>query len=257
MSDDNAKKWWEKFFGEDFSAFLLDRDNDPGLSPTADFLIAALDLKPGDTVYDQCCGTGAVSRALAEKGINVIGVDQADVYIRHATDLADKNDLPAAFETGDAFTYVTDGPVDAAFNWYTSFGYTPDDEKNIRMLERVFESLKPGGRFALDYMNVPNLIANLKPVFTRQARIDGEDVSVEKHTTIDQDRGMVASRWVYNFPDGHTKEASGESRLYMPEDLKALFEKAGFEDVTLQGGMNGEPCTDQYQRCIVMGVKPG
>lgn len=52
------------------------------------------------------------------------------------------------------------------------------------------------------------------------------------------------------------KEASGESRLYHPEDIQALLKKAGFIDISLHGGMNGEPCTADHQRCITLARVP-
>lgn len=60
MAQKQFKNWWEEFFNGDFSAVLLDRYNDPEIATTAIFLIDTLNLKPGDLVFDQCCGTGRV-----------------------------------------------------------------------------------------------------------------------------------------------------------------------------------------------------
>lgn len=249
--------WWKDFFDSDFSAFLLDREHDPSLAPTADFIIAALILKQGDRIFDQCCGTGAVSRALAERGLHVIGVDQAPHYIDRAKALSAEQQLTdIVFEEADAFEYTTQEKCDAAINWYSSFGYTEDDSTNILMMERAKDSLRSGGLFALDYMNVPNLIANFEPIYTRVHYIAGEEVMVHKHTTIDEDQGMVRSRWIYDFSNGPSKEAQGESRLYMPEDIISLMKKTGFVDVESYGGFNKEPCNKNQQRCIVIGRAP-
>lgn len=253
----NQNSWWKDFFDADFSAILLDRENDPSLAPTAEFLIATLNLKQGDRVFDQCCGTGAVSRALAEKGINVIGIDQAGHYIDRAKSLSRQQRLTGTFfEEADAFEYVTPEKCDAAINWYSSFGYTEDDDINIRMMDRVKESLKSGGLFALDYMNVPNLLANFQPIYTRSHDQDSDKVIVHKHTAIDEKRGMVGSKWVYNFPDGTSKEANGESRLYMPEDIISLMKQAGFIDIRSYGSFDKKPCDESQPRCIVVGRAP-
>ncbi len=251
------QNWWTTFFDSDFSDFLLDRENDPALVPTADFLIASFGLKPGDTIYDQCCGTGAVSRALAHKGIRVVGVDQAEHYIARAKALSAKEGLTNTFfETGDAFEYTSTEPCEAAINWYTSFGYTDDDAQNIKMLQRIREGLKPGGHIGIEYMNVLNILANFKPVWIREAEVQGQSVQIEKHTTLDQNRGMIGSRWVYKFPNGQEREANGESRLYKPEDFETLLEEAGFEDIQLHGGFNGEPCDENAARCVALGRLP-
>jgi cyclopropane fatty-acyl-phospholipid synthase-like methyltransferase len=251
------KNWWQEFFDEDFSSVLLDRESDPSLRPTADFLYSALHLKPGSTVFDQCCGTGAVSMALAEKNVVSIGIDQADHYIRQARRNASERGLYSAiFQTADGFEYTTPYKCDAAFNWFSSFGYTDDDSLNIEMFRRVSESLRAGAYFAVEYMNVPNIRANFQPVFTRKAIVDDQEITIEKHTTLDDARGMIGSRWVYRFPDGQVKEASGESRLYEPEDIADLLECAGFEDIVLQGGFKGEACDNTQQRVIAIARMP-
>lgn len=253
----NQEKWWEEFFDDDFSAMFLDRENDSTLEPTADFLIATLDLKPGALVFDQCCGTGAFSIALAKRGVRVVGIDQASGYINRAVKSAENLNLEnTIFEAADAFEYVTPSKCDAAFNWYTSFGYSNDDAVNIQMLHRVRESLKPDALFILDYMNVPNILANFKPVYTREQNVNGMTVEFQKHTEINHERGMIGSRWIYKFPDGSEREGRGESRLYMPEDIGGLFEQAGFENIQYWGGFDGEACDEQAQRCFVMGKTP-
>ena len=75
----------------------------------------------------------------------------------------------------DAFEFVPDHPCAAAFNWGSSFGYADADRQNIKMLERAFESLKPGGRFILDYQNIPGVLRDFRQcIVRRHATDDGE-----------------------------------------------------------------------------------
>ena len=45
------------------------------------------------------------------------------------------------FHCADAFHFIPDEPCDAAFNWYSSFGYAGSDEQNRQMLQCAFDSL--------------------------------------------------------------------------------------------------------------------
>jgi len=257
MTKSSKQPWWEGFFNENFSQFQLDRENDPSLSPTVDFLISSLKLETGSLVFEQCCGTGAVSMSLGERGAQAIGIDQANDYIERAQKRAVEKSLSNVFfETADAFDYVTPQKCDAAVNWYSSFGYTEDDKQNVKMMNRVFDSLKPGGSFVMDYMNVPNLLKHFEPVYVRESEVNGQRIKVEKHTSIDNERGMVQSQWKYYSPNGDVQETSGEIRLYQPDDIVRLMKDSGFVDVSLYGGFNGEPCNADHQRCIALARTP-
>ena len=72
------ENWWSDFFDDTFGTLYLDREGDMSLPKTIDFLIQALNLKPGHLLFDQCCGNGTISHTFAERGIHTIGVDQAE-----------------------------------------------------------------------------------------------------------------------------------------------------------------------------------
>lgn len=238
--------WWDSTYGDsDFGRRYAEaRHQDESLGPTADFLVSAMNLKPGDRVLDQCCGSGPVSLALARKGIGVIGIDQAAHCIEQAKEAARQDRLGNTFfQAADAFAFKTEEPCDAAINWSSSCGYMRDDAKNIEMFNRAYDSLKPGGRFAVQYMHISNGDKDFS-FHEPPLEIDGQSVTRENFITYDAASGMMVSQWVYTYPDGHKEELPpSEMRLYKPEDIQRLLEKAGFEDVKLQGGFHGEPLT--------------
>jgi SAM-dependent methyltransferase len=244
--------WWADFFDDAFGSLYLDREGDAALPQTVDFLIGALSLKPGDLLFDQCCGTGAISHAFAERGIRTTGVDQAESYVAKAR----RRDLPCEFTAGDAFTFVPRAPCDAAINWATSFGYSDDDAKNIEMLRRIYESLKPGGRFGFEYSNGACDIKNFrKTAEYRQVLPDGELVVARKFH-LDLGRGMRGSHWTYRHPGGRVTERSGESRLYMPCDIAAMLRACGFKNIRLMADIRGGAVTVDSPRFICLAEKP-
>lgn len=251
MKAEKKENWWADFFDDSFGSLYLDRDGDSLLPQTVDFLIKALNLKAGSLLFDQCCGTGAISHAFAERDIRAVGVDQAESYIAKAR----QKKLPCTFVTGDAFTFLPDAPCDAAINWATSFGYMDDDVKNIEMLRRIYESLKPGGRFGFEYSNGACDLKNFKDMVEyRQALPEGELVVTRKFY-INMKRGMRGSRWTYRHPDGRITERSGESRLYMPCDVTAMLRSCGFTDIEVMADVRCNPVTIDSPRFICLATK--
>ena len=253
----DSKNWWASFFDDAFGKLYLDRDDDTALPETVAFLIDRLGLKPGSKLFDQCCGTGAIAHAFAAQGVHVMGVDQAENYIAKATQTAAKDGLPCQFAVGDAFTYTTPEPCDAAINWATSFGYMDDDGRNIEMLRRIFESLKPGGRFGFEYSNGACDLKNFRDKVEYRQQLPAGELYVSREFYTDMARGMRGSHWTYHHPDGSVTRSHGESRLYMPCDIAWMLRMCGFENIEIMADWHGGEVTIDSPRFICLATKPG
>ena len=249
--------WWSSLYDDLLVDLLLARDeDDEEVRATIDFLTSKLRLQSGSRVLDQCCGIGSLSLPLARAGVVVLGVDQAARYVERAAREAKERQLPAAFVAADAFTFVAPTPVDAAFNWWTSFGYTPDDERNASMLRRAFESLAPGGRFALDYLNVPGILRGFqRHVVTRKQTARGE-VVLWRDSTIDLASGSMKKRWTYFVPGAERVEHESTVKLYLPDAIARMLERVGFVDVELFGDVRGGALGLDSPRCIALARRP-
>jgi SAM-dependent methyltransferase len=249
--------WWQPFFDDDYASWGLSDTPTEIIRQTVEFLVTTLELEPGAVVFDQCCGIGRLSLPLGERGVSVIGIEQSETYVKTAQREAEQRALPCRFFHGDAFEFVAPEPCDAAFNWFTSFGYSADDATNVRMLDRAFESLKPGGRFALDFMNLPQVFGQFKARhFERSKAAGSEGLLILYETEPDFLSGMMNSDWTLIRPDGRRETRRVSTRLLLPSDLVRMFHEAGFEDVRLYGWIDGEPLTRLSRRCIVVGRKP-
>src|SRR5690242_13680494 len=103
---DSTHNWWAALY-DDFIADVLLADTSD-VDDTVRFLTRELRLERGDRIFDQCCGTGRLSAALARWGARVIGVEQAARYVERARSAA--KGLDAAFVVGDAFEFVPAEP---------------------------------------------------------------------------------------------------------------------------------------------------
>ena len=251
--------WWTDFFDDIYADIGLVPATDRAQfarTATARFIVDTLRLEAGKTVLDQCCGIGRLSLPLADIGVRVIGVDQAPGYAARAQKAADADGLPATFYTHDAFEFVAPEPCDAAFNWFTSFGYHEDDAVNRRMLDRAYESLKPGARFALEYMSVPKVLREFRACHLDRLHQAGEELWLIQEPEFDFAAGMIRCTWTFVRPDKSHEIRRVENRAYMPGELVALLRVAGFENIELLGSIEGEPFDRLSRRCIVVGQKP-
>ncbi|HEX6681439.1 MAG TPA: methyltransferase domain-containing protein [Candidatus Limnocylindrales bacterium] len=112
-----------------------------------DVLLAALpvDLR-GRRVLDVGCGEGIITRALAGRGAEAVGIDPAERLIAHALASEDKSATGARYAVDDGCTLST--IADGSADWVTaglSLNNVPDLAAAADAVARV---LVPGGRLA-------------------------------------------------------------------------------------------------------------
>ncbi len=257
MAKDKPKgNWWKSFYDDSPFYLYLERHDPVELEATLRFLTNVLHLNPGDRIFDQCCGMGSVSIPLAQRGYHLVGVDLCEGFIERAKAGIAGSALTAEFSVGDAFQFVPEEPCDAAFNWYTSFGYSDKDSENIRMLQRAFESLKPGAWFALDFPNAPMIRNNFQAKMERRLETPDGEIVITRDCQIDEDTGIMKQVWHWVLPDGRKIDNHSTLRLYRPGELVRLFERAGFNNLKLYGNLEGDPRSDKSPRCICVGRRP-
>jgi len=242
-------EWWPELYDDLLADVLLEDASE--VDATLRFLVEKLRLAPGARVFDQCAGTGRLSIPLAKWGADVVGVEQAARYVERARAAAQAANVTVRFDVGDAFEYAPDPPCTAAINWWTSFGYLPDDDANARMLRRAFEALVPGGRFALDYPNIANLYTVFRPhEITRRG-----DITMLRESRLDLANGLLHKRWTF-LRGTQRVERDSTLKLYTPDRLGALLASVGFVELQMFGGLDGSPLALERPRCIVVGVRP-
>lgn len=248
--------WWKDFYENTPFHLYLERHDPQELAATIAFLLRELHVEPGARLFDQCCGMGSLTLPFAQRGFIMTGVDLCESFIARAKADTTLGDNKPQFFVGDAFEFVPAEPCDGAFNWYTSFGYSQDDDTNLKMIQRAFESLKPGAWFALDFMNVPMILRQFQSKMERKLETPEGDIAIVRDCNIDLERGLMEQVWHWNLPDGRKIDSDSTLRIYMPQELKKLFERAGFTEVKLFGGLNNEPLTLTSGRCIIVARRP-
>jgi len=252
MNPTSRAPWWQTFYDENLADMLLEKTSAAEIAFAADFLIQTLALRDGDHVLDQCCGSGRLTWEMARRSYVMRGMDLIPCYIARAQSREPAGDNAPRFEVADAFVFKAEPPCHAVFNWWTSFGYADDDATNTLMLRRAYESLRPGGRYALDFMNVPGLYRHFLPhVVTRCG-----EVTLIRESTLDLAANVIRKQWTYFQPDGRRVVHHSAVRLYDPAALRRLFESAGFDEITFFGDVDASPLTLNSPRCIITARRP-
>ena len=117
-----------------------------GLWPAEESLV--LDYLPDDArVLDIGCGGGRTAIALAELGLDVVGIDLSEAMVRLARQQAGFAGVEAVFEVGDATDLHWDGGFDAALFAYNGIELLPGRSGKEQALAGIARALKPGGIF--------------------------------------------------------------------------------------------------------------
>jgi SAM-dependent methyltransferase len=152
--------WWAYNFR------VVHRAQIPGIEQWDDdlveMIVEVLELEPGDRVLDLACGSGVHALRLAQRGLEVLGVDIAPSLVAHcreraASAVAERGTATARFEQGDMRALAYEGEFDAVLLLSGSFGFY-DDATNADVLARIARALKPGGRVLIDVFDPTRMV---------------------------------------------------------------------------------------------------
>jgi trans-aconitate 2-methyltransferase len=116
-------------------------------------LLALVEVRPNLKVIDLGCGTGELTRQLADKlpGSNVIGLDSSPEMLEKATSYSAPN---LHFERGDQGALTGEWDLifsNAALHW---------SENHAELIPYLYEHLKPGGQIAVQIPSNHNHISH-------------------------------------------------------------------------------------------------
>ncbi|GAB4427577.1 MAG: hypothetical protein OHK0039_45960 [Bacteroidia bacterium] len=118
------------------------------LACIADYIVATLDIGPGDTVLDLCCGNGLLTRELARSCAQMIGVDLSPAQIAIARQRHSAANI--RYVVGDVTRLQDLGlPPADKINLYFSFQYLERPAHGGAALAGMASLLRPGGRMLL------------------------------------------------------------------------------------------------------------
>lgn len=212
-----------------------------GTEQEVGFLVEALGLEPGMRVLDVGCGPGRHAHALANRGMEVVGVDISQRFVDIAAETAPPG---ATFQRGDARELGFDAEFDAAISLCQgAFGLTggpgaPLDGDGV-VLAGMARALRPRGVLAVSAFSSYFMLRFL-----------------EEHDAFDAEAGVNHERTVVMDAQGVGEEVDLWTTCFTPRELRLLSAGAGLEvrhiwSVTPGAYRQDRPSTDTPELLLV------
>ena len=245
-----ATEWWETFFCG-VALDLWQQAIPPEYTKLeAEFINNLLHLPTGARILDAPCGEGRITRELAAKGYQLVGVDIAEEFLAAARAAAKERNLTMDIEQADVRSLSFKEEFDAAICWGNSFGYF-DEAGNAGLLKSLAQALKPGGRLVLDASS--NAESRL-PNFQQREWNRIADILFLEENEYDHAQGRMITHYTF-IRDGKDETRTGSHRIYTYREICRMLEEAGFAEVECYASLSKEPFKLGANQLLMEAVK--
>ncbi|MHC1605716.1 MAG: class I SAM-dependent methyltransferase [Candidatus Methanofastidiosia archaeon] len=189
--------------------------------------------KYGGPVLELACGTGRITIPLAEKGIDITGLDVSEPMLIHAKRKAAAKNVGIEWINADCRSFKLDKKFKLIFFPFNSIAHLHDMESIEACFSRVREHLTAGGRFIIDIFN-PRLGLLTRDPAKRYPVAEYPDpdgrgkITITENNIYDAANQINKIKWHYRI--GEDKEVVVElnMRIFFPKELDALLLYNGF-----------------------------
>jgi len=151
---------WNPSLYDSKHAFVWERGAD---------LLSLLQPSKGEAILDLGCGTGHLTSQIAAFGAYVVGIDSSEQMVQQA-----QENYPAlSFVLADARDFDLNHPFDAIFS-NAALHWVNEPQQ---VLGRVWNALKPRGRFVAEFGGKGNVQKLLEGFYRALATIEGASVA--------------------------------------------------------------------------------
>ena len=213
-----------------------------------------LDLVGVDSgsVLDLCCGPGRFAIPLAQRGFRVTAVDRSPFLLGDGQQRGAQRNLDIEWVEKDMREFERPEAFDLVLNLNTSFGYFDARDEDVRVLRKIFASLKPGGRLVMDLIGKEKLARIFQP--TVSEKLEDGTLLVMRHEIFDE-WSRIRNEWIIiKGPEVRTFEF--HHTVYSGQELKDRLLAAGFRDVKLCGSFEGEEYGRESNRFVAVAKRP-
>lgn len=145
------KYWFKDWFNSPYYHQLYFKRDEAEAERFINRLIDHLMPAPVSRMLDIACGKGRHAILMNSKGYDVTGIDLSEDSIADAK--KSENERLHFFQHDMRLPFWINY-FDYAFNFFTSFGYFNTQREHDNAARTIAQSLKTGGTFVIDYLNV-------------------------------------------------------------------------------------------------------
>ena len=194
--------------------------SEPWAAEEAAAIAGLLDLPSGGRVLDAPCGSGRIAVRLAQRGLDVTGLDISPEEIEAAR----ARGSTARFEVGD-LRELPELAFDAVVQWGNSFGYMPHEE-TLEALRSAAGALKPGGRLLLESATVAE---SLLPGYRSELEHEAGGITMRARHDYDVARSRLVGDFSFEDAAGRVERAGVVHHVHTVGEIVRMLTSVGFE----------------------------
>lgn len=115
----------------------------------------------GKKLVEMCCGTGAISYIMAQKGYQVVGIDNSEDMLEIASKKAMDKRVDLKFVCQDMRSFELPRKVDYIVTPCDGINYLLEEDELQRFFDLAYEQLKDGGLLIFDFSTSEKLLGRL------------------------------------------------------------------------------------------------
>ena len=249
-----SKKMLESHLNEDFEVSF---QNEEFIKHSIDWMVNRFGISKKTQVADFGCGMGPYTTRLAEKGVDVTGIDFSECFIRHAKEMAKQKGLDINYVQRNYLEFETEERFDLITLLLCDFcALGPSQRKTI--LKKFYKFLKPGGSVLIDVYSLNAFNQREEAETYEHSRLDGfwspenyycfqnilkyneEKVVLDKYTIIEEKRTRIVYNWL---------------QYYNEDTLRKEFEENGFRVEGSYSDLTGTAISPESLEIVIVAKK--
>ena len=214
-----------------------------------DWMWDKLGLHQGADLLDVTCGPGLYAVPLAQRGVNVVGVDFGPASIEYAQELAQKMGVNGRCQFIQSDVRGMDfgkAQYDAAIFLYGQLAVMTQDEAN-GVLTNIVNSLKPGGKLCVELLNqdkVDKSNSNWWYTDDRGLWGDAPFLHLGERFWVEEESLSVERYHILHLETGQMDEIQLCDQTYAVDEMVTMKEAVGFTAVSVYPAWDGMPLYD-------------
>ena len=209
-------------------------------------------------VLELGCGTGTMTGLLAQKGYDMIGVDNSEEMLAEAMEKRVESGQDILYLLQDMQEFELYGTVRAIISVCDSLNYITEKEELLQVFRLVNNYLDPGGLFLFDMNTIHKYRDILGDTTIAENRDEGSFIW---DNTFDPEKNLNIYELAVFLPreDGLYEKCEELhcQRAYLQEEIENLIKEAGMELLAVYDAYTREPATENSERLFFVAREQG